>query len=142
MGPPMQQIKDAGLYEQFKKHARWDAQLFRVADKDGVKVLEVGEGRDAPEIDRFLLRQIFLDAIPPEKIRWNHAVQSVTVGDHGPVVQFTNGATLSGCKLIVGADGAWSKVRPAVYPTSFPFELNHILTSGADHRGEAFLYWN
>jgi 2-polyprenyl-6-methoxyphenol hydroxylase-like FAD-dependent oxidoreductase len=72
-------------------------------------------GRDAPEIDRSELRQILLGAIPKDKIKWGHALTSTTIGeDSGPVLQFANGVVLSGFKLVAGADGAWSKVRPVV----------------------------
>jgi 2-polyprenyl-6-methoxyphenol hydroxylase-like FAD-dependent oxidoreductase len=108
-------LQEGGLFAEFKKHARYDDTTFAIADKMGKRLLEVGQGRDAPEIDRSALRQILLDAIPKEKIRWGHALKSVTVDeDNRPVCQFANGIVLSGAKLVVGTDGAWSKVRSMV----------------------------
>jgi len=110
-----QALREAGLFDEFKKYARYDDTVFAIADKFGRRLLEFGQGRDAPEIDRSELRQILLDSIPKDKIKWGHTLKSVTVGEDGrPVLQFTNGVVLSGFKLVIGADGAWSKVRPMV----------------------------
>jgi 2-polyprenyl-6-methoxyphenol hydroxylase-like FAD-dependent oxidoreductase len=108
-------LQEAGLFDKFKENARYDDTIFAIGDKLGRKLLELGQGRDAPEIDRVELRHILLNAIPKSKIKWGHALSSATVGeDNRPVIQFTNGVVLSGFKLVVGADGAWSKVRSIV----------------------------
>ncbi|KAK9351751.1 FAD/NAD(P)-binding domain-containing protein [Lipomyces doorenjongii] len=101
-----------GLFAEFKRYARYDDTVFALADKLGKKLLQVGQSRDAPEIDRSDLRQILLDAIPKDRIKWGHDLRNTTVGeDNRPVLHFANGVVLSGFKLVVGADGAWSKVR-------------------------------
>jgi FAD binding domain len=108
-------LREGGLFDDFKKYARYDDTVVAIADKLGKRVLQIGQGRDAPEIDRRDLRQILLDAVPKEKIKWGHALTSVTAGeDNKPILHFSNGVVLSGIKLVVGADGAWSKVRPMV----------------------------
>ena len=108
-------LREGGLFDEFKKYARYDDTVFAIADKLGKRLLELGLGRDTPEIDRSELRQILLDAIPEDKIKWGHALRSVSVGeDNRPVLQFANGVVLSGFKLVVGADGAWSKLRSMV----------------------------
>lgn len=118
-------LKAAGLYDEFMKHARYEDTLFTIANKQGERVFQIGQGRDAPEIDRIWLRQILLDSIPKEKVRWNHVLKSITLGEDGHhVLQFTNGSSASGFKLVIGTDGAWSKVRPSVrqaldLPTAF-----------------------
>jgi 2-polyprenyl-6-methoxyphenol hydroxylase-like FAD-dependent oxidoreductase len=108
-------LRECGLFDEFKRYARYDDTLFALADKLGKRLLQLGQGRDAPEIDRSELRQLLLDVIPKDKIKWGHALTSATVSeDNRPVLQFANGVVLSGFKLVVGADGAWSKVRPMV----------------------------
>jgi 2-polyprenyl-6-methoxyphenol hydroxylase-like FAD-dependent oxidoreductase len=110
-----QALKEGGLLDEFKKYARYDDTVFTVADKHGKQHIHMGQDRDAPEIDRSELRQILLHSIPKDKIKWGHALRSATMGDNGkPVLHFGNGTVASGFKLIVGADGAWSKVRPLV----------------------------
>jgi 2-polyprenyl-6-methoxyphenol hydroxylase-like FAD-dependent oxidoreductase len=108
-------LQEAGLFDQFKKYARYEDTVFSIADKLGNRLIELGQGRDAPEIDRTELRQLLLNAIPEDKIRWGHTLKSVVVGDDNrPVLHFANGVVLSGLTLVVGADGVWSKVRSLV----------------------------
>lgn len=109
-------LKEAGLFEEFLKYARYEDNVLKIANQQGERVYEDGEGgRDAPEIDRIQLRQILVDSIPSERIRWNHVLKDITTdGDGNHLLEFTNGASVSGFKLVVGADGAWSKVRPSV----------------------------
>lgn len=108
-------LKEAGLFEQFKKFARYDDTAVAIADKRGKRVLEMGQERDAPEIDRADLRRILLESIPKDKIKWGHTLKSAELGQGAsPVLTFANGAVLDGFRLVVGADGAWSKVRRLV----------------------------
>jgi len=108
-------LREGGIFDEYQKHARYEDTVFAVADKFGKKLLEFGQGRDCPEIDRRELRQILLDVIPRDKIKWGHRLISATVGENNrPVLRFANGVVLSGFKLVVGADGAWSKIRSLV----------------------------
>ncbi|KAK0103330.1 hypothetical protein ONS95_005359 [Cadophora gregata] len=105
-------LREAGLFEEFKKFARYDDTAVAIADKRGKRILEMGQERDAPEIDRKDLRRILLESIPKEKIKWGRALKAAEIGENGsPILKFANGAVLDGFKLVVGADGAWSKVR-------------------------------
>ena len=67
-------LRDAGLFEEFKKYARYEDTVLTITDKHGTQHLRVGEGRDAPEIDRFELRKILLASIPKDKIKWSHVL--------------------------------------------------------------------
>ncbi|KAE8393476.1 hypothetical protein BDV23DRAFT_170172 [Aspergillus alliaceus] len=116
-------LKRAGLFDEFSRNfARWDASRMSIVDSAGAAVVSLGEGRDAPEIDRIQLRQLLLDSVPADKIRWGRAVRTIArreerdngTKDNGCVIHFTDGTSASGFRLIVGADGAWSKVRPLV----------------------------
>lgn len=124
-------LKEAGLFEEFLKYARYEDTVFRIANQRGERVFQPPEGgrRDAPEIDRIQLRQILLDSIPSERIRWNHVLKSVTTDKDGHhVLEFTNGVSASGFKLVVGADGAWSKVRASVRLSAWSYEF-YLLSS-------------
>lgn len=112
-------LRECGLYDKFQKYARYEDTLFSLADKHGTKVFQIGEGHDAPEIDRRQLRELLLQSIPDDRIQWGHVLQKVSQETNGegqsrPVLYFSNGVVISGCELVVGADGAWSKVRPVV----------------------------
>jgi 2-polyprenyl-6-methoxyphenol hydroxylase-like FAD-dependent oxidoreductase len=110
-----QALIQAGLFTEFKKYARYEDTCVRLTDKVGKKVLEMGQGRDAPEIDRIELRKILLESIPGERVKWGYVLKEASVGKDGrQVLWFGNGEVADGFKLIVGADGAWSKVRSLV----------------------------
>lgn len=102
-------LREAGLFDHFQQHARYEGEDFVLADKTGkhhVQILDADTGR--PEIDRIVLRQMLLSSLPPSIIRWGKRASRVSVGS----VEFEDGSVESGFDLIVGADGAWSKVRP------------------------------
>ncbi|KAF2665083.1 FAD/NAD(P)-binding domain-containing protein [Microthyrium microscopicum] len=132
-------LRQAGLIEEFKKYARYDDTAFVLTDKDGKRLLQMGEGRDAPEIDRVALRQILLDAIPKEKIRWGHALTSAMMGeDKRPVLRFANGTEASGFKLVVGADGAWSKIRSLITKATPQYSGKIFIESKIGHENPLY----
>ncbi|KXT06959.1 hypothetical protein AC578_7243 [Pseudocercospora eumusae] len=112
-------VKEAGLWDEFLKFARYDAPT-TITDKDGNVVLrmdpEPGEGAfDRPEIDRTALRNLLLDSIPTSKIQWGRKVSRVSGSKDGTKsVEFQEGQIEAGFQLVVGADGARSKARSMV----------------------------
>lgn len=107
-------MKDAGLFDAFLTLIHPGGQASRALDKDGTVLLEEADdgtgGR--PEVPRGQLRQILLDALPADTVRWGHKLTSITALGHGRhELAFANGSTVT-ADLTVGADGAWSRVRP------------------------------
>ncbi|KAL1870082.1 hypothetical protein Plec18167_007600 [Paecilomyces lecythidis] len=115
-GSGQRAMKEAGVFEDFKKNSRdSDATIHLVYDHTGQKVFSFGEGRDSPEIDRWAIRKVLLGAIPEHKIVWSKALDSAERDENGRVVlKLADGTTASGYKLVVGADGAYSKLRHLV----------------------------
>jgi 2-polyprenyl-6-methoxyphenol hydroxylase-like FAD-dependent oxidoreductase len=105
----------AGLDEQFGTIARYEDQGMRVLNKEGqvlYKDEQDQETGDRPEVDRAELRAMLLDSLAPSVVRWGHHLHSVRqVNDDTHELVFENGLTES-FDLVVGADGAWSRVRP------------------------------
>ncbi|QJI37688.1 FAD-dependent oxidoreductase [Pseudomonas sp. ADAK13] len=107
-------LKRAGLEDAFRSIARYEDQGSRLMDKHARLLLEdpdPGAG-DRPEVDRTALRQILLDSLPDDCVKWDASVNEIRqVGDARWTVH--QGDSVHGpFDLIVGADGAWSKVRP------------------------------
>ncbi|KAJ7124672.1 hypothetical protein C8R43DRAFT_1090653 [Mycena crocata] len=113
-------LKAAGLEREFRAASRPEGEAMIVTDKTGVPLWkeEGKEGGDStrPEIDRTVLRNILLDALPVGLIQWDHRLISIIPLDDGThQLEFANGVKTT-CTLLVGADGARSKVRPLLSP--------------------------
>ena len=121
-------LKAAGLYDAFLALIHAGGQQSRVLDKDANVLFDHPDdgtgGR--PEVRRGELRRILLESLPAGTVRWGHKVSAVrSLGGGRHEVSFANGATIE-TELLVGADGAWSKVRsllsaakPAYVGTTF-----------------------
>src|SRR5580658_5562774 len=107
-------LKAAGLFEKFLEIIHAGGQATRVLDKEGNVLFEQPDdgtgGR--PEVHRGDLRRILLDSLPAGTVRWGHKVAGVTpLGGGRHMLTFADGSTVT-IGLLVGADGAWSRVRP------------------------------
>ena len=107
-------LKAAGLYDEFLELIQAEAEAQRVVDKDGNVLLDQPDKGNGgrPEVHRGDLRRILLDSLPVSMVRWGHkltAVSSLGGGRH--LLTFADGSTVT-TDLLVGAEGAWSRVRP------------------------------
>ena len=112
-------LEQAGLMQQFRSAARFNVPT-KIVNPHGKVVVEFTEDgdQDKPEIDRKDLRTLLLGSVPANKIRWGYKVQHVQKDGEGSVsIHGANGDVHSGFRLVVGADGAWSKVRKLVSTT-------------------------
>ena len=107
-------LEAAGLTDAFRGLVLEGREATRVLAPDGTVLLdEPDDGTGGrPEVQRGELRRVLLDALPPGTVRWGHKVDGVrSLGGGRHEVRFAGGATLV-TSLLVGADGAWSRVRP------------------------------
>ena len=109
-------LRAAGLYDEFRALVHQGGEETRVLDRNAVVHLseqDTGDG-DRPEIDRGQLRDLLLSSIPKETIHWGAKVRSAhPLPDGRHEVHLTDGTHFT-TDLLVGADGAWSKIRPLV----------------------------
>lgn len=112
-------LKAAGVFEEFLGIIHQGAEASRVLDKDGTVLLDEpddGTGR-RPEAPRGALRQMLLDSLPDGTVQWGRKVTAVRpLGNGRHEVTLGDGRTLT-TGLLVGADGAWSRVRPLLSGT-------------------------
>ncbi|KAF8244183.1 FAD/NAD(P)-binding domain-containing protein [Wilcoxina mikolae CBS 423.85] len=129
-------LKAAGLFGRFQELMRLEGEAFRLADKSGhlhINTTNIEAEGNRPEIDRIQLRQILLDSVPAENIRWDCKVKSIEgpgADGHWEIAFSDSTKPSEFFDLVVGADGAWSKVR-AVLSDVRPFYSG---VSGVDLR--------
>src|SRR5450830_92205 len=109
-------LKAAGLFDAFQTLIHPGGQATRMLDSQGVVLFEQSDDGSGgrPEVQRGELRRILLESLPAGTVRWGHkltAVDTLEGGQHS--LHFADGTTAT-TGLLVGADGAWSKVRPLV----------------------------
>lgn len=106
-------LKAAGLYDKFLAIIQPGGQQMHALDKDGNVLLDHPDdgtgGR--PEVPRGELRRILLESLPADTVHWGRKLTAVSsLGDGSHLLTFVDGSTVT-TDLLVGADGAWSRVR-------------------------------
>ncbi|WP_244180657.1 FAD-dependent oxidoreductase [Amycolatopsis pretoriensis] len=109
-------LEAAGLTDGFRKLVLPGRESYRVFDRTGKLLLDRpddGTG-ERPEVQRGELRQLLLDSLPPGTVHWGRkATGARALGEGRHEVSFADGTKVV-TGLLVGADGAWSRVRPLV----------------------------
>ncbi|MBP0458550.1 FAD-dependent oxidoreductase [Streptomyces montanisoli] len=107
-------LKKADLMEEFHSIVIEGRQTMRLVERDGTVLHEtVDDGTGGrPEVQRAELRRLLLDSLPAGTVRWGQkATGARSLGEGRHEVTFFDGSTVV-TSLLVGADGAWSRVRP------------------------------
>jgi 2-polyprenyl-6-methoxyphenol hydroxylase-like FAD-dependent oxidoreductase len=107
-------LEAVGLTGEFRAIIHEGGEATHVLDQHGTVLLEEPDdgtgGR--PEVLRGDLRRILLDSLPEEMIQWGRKVTGVQpLGDGRHELTFADGQAVT-ASLLVGADGAWSRIRP------------------------------
>jgi 2-polyprenyl-6-methoxyphenol hydroxylase-like FAD-dependent oxidoreductase len=109
-------LRAAGLHGDFLRLVHEGGQAMRLLGPDGrVHVAQEDDGAgERPEVDRGDLRDLLLGSLPRGAIRWGRkATGARALGDGRHEVVFGDGSAVT-TDLLIGADGAWSRIRPLV----------------------------
>jgi 2-polyprenyl-6-methoxyphenol hydroxylase-like FAD-dependent oxidoreductase len=112
-------LQEAGLHDKFLEKARYDGEAMGITDKNRKYYLKLpGTTKDfnrgRPEIDRAELRRLLTESLPEGCVKWGHHLQKVVEATDGTFTLEFKDSSETGFDLVVGADGAWSKVRALV----------------------------
>ncbi|MFF5563098.1 FAD-dependent oxidoreductase [Streptomyces sp. NPDC012623] len=135
-------LSAAGLLADFRRLVLPGGQATRVLDQHAeVRMAQEDDGTGTrPEVERGQLRDLLLDALPEGTVRWGAKAAGVrTLDDGRHEVTLADGAVFT-ADLLVGADGAWSRVRPLVsdaLPTYTGFSMVEVNLRDADTRHPA-----
>ncbi len=107
-------LEAAALTDAFREIIHQGGQALRILDPHGTALLEHpddGTG-DRPEVLRGDLRTILLASLPAGAVQWGRKLSDVAaLGDGRHALTFADRSIVT-TGLLVGADGAWSRVRP------------------------------
>ncbi|KAA8647878.1 hypothetical protein EYZ11_007519 [Aspergillus tanneri] len=116
-------LRECGLFEQFMAVARTEGEVLKIYQPDGTLLLDEGSDygerrpesfNGRPEVDRVELRNMLIDSLEWGSLKWGQKLTHVTTESSGTRLQYDlhfENHTESGFDLVVGADGAWSRVR-------------------------------
>jgi 2-polyprenyl-6-methoxyphenol hydroxylase-like FAD-dependent oxidoreductase len=107
-------LRDARLTEEFDEIIHHGGEAARILDRHGALLFDAPDDgkKTRPEVLRGDLRRILLESLPEGTVRWGRRVHDVQpAGDGGFSLSFADGTAVR-TDVLVGADGAWSRVRP------------------------------
>ncbi|MGK5737469.1 FAD-dependent oxidoreductase [Micromonospora sp. URMC 103] len=106
----------AGLAGRFRSEARPEGEEHRILDPAGRTLVhhtpQPSSFSGRPEIDRRVLRNLLLDSLPADTVRWGHRLVAATPRPDGSFELTFDGGHRADCDVLIGADGARSVVRP------------------------------
>jgi 2-polyprenyl-6-methoxyphenol hydroxylase-like FAD-dependent oxidoreductase len=130
-------LEKACLMEEFKKNfmigadkatiVNEQAEIF-YSDHGTKKDENFGYEHFRPEIDRGVLRKMLLESLDPENIVWDSQFLSMEKQGDGWLLHFKNGKSAY-ADLVIGADGANSKIRPYITDI-IPFYSGILMLEG------------
>jgi 2-polyprenyl-6-methoxyphenol hydroxylase-like FAD-dependent oxidoreductase len=108
-------IRKCDLFDDFMSLTGDCAQVTKISDKDGsILFADAEEGENRPEISRHALNQLLISNLPADTIKWGHKLLSATNSTRSghTEIELDFGANdKQAFDLVIGADGAWSRVR-------------------------------
>jgi 2-polyprenyl-6-methoxyphenol hydroxylase-like FAD-dependent oxidoreductase len=124
-------LREAGLWDAFVKNSRPESDCDKIVSLDGEvlwdeNLLQKGEQSEEekfagrPEIDRRLLLKILFDNLKSENVKFGKKLDHIALLSNEEAnysIHFADGTQETNYDLIVGGEGAWSKVRNVLVDT-------------------------
>jgi len=113
-------LRECKLFEEFRSIINMGAEAMRLLGPEGNLIGEIPDDGELgnPEVLRGDLRRILIDSLPAGTIQWDRRVASVSaIGNGTHSITFTDGSSVH-ADVLIGADGAWSRVRSYLAGTS------------------------
>ena len=141
-----QAVRAADLWAPFTTIIHAGGEATRILDSRATVLRDDRDNGELarPEVDRGQLRNLLIDSLPDDTIRWGHKAIAVrpsptTDGRGRHEIDFADGTTVT-TDLLIGADGAWSTVRPLLtdaWPTYTGISFVEVDLFDADTRHPA-----
>ena len=137
-------LRAAGLHQEFRALVHPGGEALRVLDRHAVVHLEESDDGtgDRPEVDRGQLRDLLLRSLPEGTVRWGAKVTGARPSGGGRhEVELADGRVFT-TDLLIGADGAWSRIRPLLSDarpaySGLSFVETDLLDADVRHPGSA-----
>ncbi|PFH59106.1 hypothetical protein XA68_12797 [Ophiocordyceps unilateralis] len=132
-------MRECGLWEGFQAKVGDCSEAMRVLRSDGVEVhADDGRGEPRPEIPRHGLIRLLAEKLPDDAVRWGSKVAAVRRSRNPETDAVEATVELAGSDsatydLVIGADGAWSRVRALVSDTKPAYCGTQLVTATLRH---------
>lgn len=125
-------IRSCGLFDEFVLLTDDCTEAQKVSDRNGnIVYADEGESSTRPEISRHKLLKLLLSHLPESSIRWGRKVVSArrfTVSGRDVVEIDVGENDKQIFDLVIGADGAWSKIRSLLTDVKPQYAGKHCIT--------------
>ena len=128
-------LTEAGLMEEFKANYRPGAGYMRIVDRAAqIRFDDSSEGDTfhRPEIDRGPLNEILFNSLRPGTVVWDQQFTGLVHEGSRIRLEFKNGSAVHS-DIVIGADGANSKIRPYVTDLKPVYSGNMVLEGTVYH---------
>ena len=109
-------IRECDLFDEFLSLIGDCTEAAKISDKDGnIIYTDEGELSNRPEISRHKILKLLLSHLSASTIKWRHRLicaKSSTASCHTEIELDFGENGKQTLDLVIGADGAWSRVRP------------------------------
>ncbi|KAI0124035.1 hypothetical protein BJ170DRAFT_71174 [Xylariales sp. AK1849] len=107
-------MRSCDLFDDFMRLTGDCAQVMSISDKESNILYTDALSENRPEISRHALNQLLISALPAGAVKWGHkllSATSTTKSGHTETELDFGAQGKQTFDLVIGADGAWSRVR-------------------------------